>query len=211
MEKVFFKENETILFQGDSITDCSRNKENGSSLGGGYAMFTSAWLMAKYPQYNLKFINRGISGHRTKDLVDRWDKDCIDLKPDWLSILIGINDTWRRYSENDPTSAEQFEKEYRILLDNVLAKLSVKLIMCEPFVLHCTDDLKLWREDLNPKIKIVRKLAKEYNAILIPLDKIFQKACKLQSPNYWAGDGVHPTLAGHALIAQSWMKYSGLK
>lgn len=194
-----------ILFQGDSITDAGRDRNQSESLGFGYALFTASWFQARHPEKPVTFLNRGISGDRIVDLQARWKKDCLDLKPDIVSILIGINDTWRRYDQNDPTSAEQFEAGYRDIL-NQTKKLDAKLVLCEPFVLHISEDRIRYREDLNPKIAVVHKLAKEFNTILIPFDKIFQEVSKLRLSSFWAGDGVHPTPTGHALMAQHWLQ-----
>ena len=197
--------NSTILFQGDSITDCGRSRENNYDLGTGYANFISAWLNATYPERKITFINRGISGNRVVDLVDRWDEDCIALKPDLVSILIGINDCWRRYDRNDPTSVQDFEENYRKILSHTKEKLNTKIILCEPFVLPVPDDRKQWREDLDPKIQVVRKLSLEFNTLYIPFDGIFASACARREPVFWAEDGVHPTQAGHALMAKAWL------
>lgn len=201
-----FKENDLILFQGDSVTDCGRSRQDDGSLGSGYAMLTSAWLSASYPEYRLRLVNRGVSGNRTRDLLARWEQDCIALRPDWVSILIGINNTWRRYDSNDPTPVERFEQEYRQLLEWTKRETSAKIVLCEPFLLPYPEDRIAWREDLDPKLAVVRKLAEQFADVFVPLDVIFQQATARQTPAYWAADGVHPTLAGHALIAQSWIK-----
>ncbi len=193
-----FKENSVILFQGDSITDCGRGRNNPDSLGDGYVKLITEVLADRYPQSNLKFINRGISGDRIRDLQFRWDAECIDLKPDILSILIGVNDTLI-------TPAELFEESYRMLLTESTNSLNSKIILCEPFLL--LEDNNEYRVDLNPKIEIVHRLSEEFKTFLVPLDKIFRKSCSLHSPEYWAPDGVHPTPAGHALIAKSWIEY----
>lgn len=202
-----FKKNRKILFQGDSITDSGRKRDNPDSLGAGYAKLAAAWLMALYPELDLQFINRGIGGNRTQDLVKRWDRDCIDLQPDWLSIMIGINNTWRRYDRDDPTPVERFEEEYRTILDRTKRETRARIVLIEPFVLPHPEDRKTWREDLDPKIEVVNRLADEFGALRIPLDKIFAEACRRREPAYWAADGVHPTLAGHAFIAQTWIRY----
>ncbi|MFB3894722.1 MAG: SGNH/GDSL hydrolase family protein [bacterium] len=194
-----------ILFQGDSITDAGRDRNQSESLGFGYALFTASWFQAQHPEKPVTFLNRGISGDRIRDLQARWTKDCLELKPDIVSILIGINDTWRRYDQNDPTTTEQYEAGYRDIITKTL-KLGTKLILCEPFVLHISEERIRYREDLNPKIAVVNKLAIEYQTILIPLDKIFQEVSRIRPPSFWAADGVHPTPAGHALIAQHWLK-----
>ncbi len=198
-----FEKNTVIVFQGDSITDCERNRSDPNDLGDGYVRLISERLISTmlsvdYPQYNLKFINRGISGDKIGDLVYRWDKDCIALKPDWISILIGVNDTL-------DTPIKKFEEEYHFILKRTKSELSSRIILCEPFVLF--EDNNAYREDLNPKIEIVHKLSKEFDTILVPLDKIFKESCSSQSPAYWAPDGVHPSPKGHALIAKSWIKY----
>jgi lysophospholipase L1-like esterase len=195
-----------VLFQGDSITDAGRSYDDGNSLGGGYAMMAASWFSARYPERKGTFLNRGMSGDRAKEMEARWRKDCLDLKPAWVSIMIGINDTWRAFDSNDPTSTEAFEQSYRHVLTSTRAKLTAKLVLMEPFVLPYPEDRKAWRRDLDPRIAVVHKLAQEFDAIMVPLDRIFAEAIKKREPAYWAGDGVHPTLAGHALIAQSWLK-----
>ncbi|CAG7650659.1 Acetylxylan esterase [Paenibacillus solanacearum] len=195
-----------VLFQGDSITDCGRNRETGADLGRGYALMAAGLFQSKYPEKQVKFINRGISGNRVKDLQGRWQQDCIDLKPTWISIYIGINDTWRRYDRNDPTSTEAYAAGYRDLIVQTKEKLDAKLILVEPFVLPVPEDRKAWREDLDPKINVVRELAREFQALYVPLDGLFAQASTQAPPAYWAPDGVHPSPAGHALIAKAWLE-----
>lgn len=204
---MFFRENECILFQGDSITDCGRNRDDFEDMGTGYPYLISAFLRSMYPEKNLKFLNRGISGDRVKDLKKRWFEDCLSLKPDVLSILVGINDTWRRYDSNDPTSIEDFEKDYRYILQKTLDENpNTKLIICEPFLLPVFPEQERWREDLDPKIQVVRKLSREFKAVFVPLDGLFAQVSTIKEPSYWLYDGVHPTAAGHALIAKAWLK-----
>ena len=199
-----------ILFQGDSITDCGRDRNNPASLGGGYAMMAASWFSASQPEAEMAFVNRGISGNRVKDLKARWKTDCLDLKPSLVSIFIGINDVWRRYDSNDPTSCADFEDGYRDILRQTKRALDADLVILEPFVLPVPRDRVAWREDLDPKIQAVRRLAKEFEAIYVPLDGIFAAACTKREPEFWAADGVHPTNAGHALIAQAWLDAVGL-
>lgn len=204
------QENAVVLFQGDSITDAGRNRQDPSSLGFGYAAMAAAWFSALYPERRVTFLNRGISGNRVKDLVARWDEDCIALKPDWVSILIGINDCWRRFDRNDPTSVEDFQSGYRRILTEVREKTDAKIILCEPFVLPCPQDRLTWRVDLDPKIQAVRELAREFDTYYVPFDGVFAQASARTVPEYWAADGVHPTLAGHALMAQAWLRTVGV-
>jgi len=200
----------TVLFQGDSITDAGRDRKNPQSLGQGYAMMAASWFSALYPERNVRFYNRGISGNRAKDLLGRWDEDCLALKPDWVSILIGINDTWRRYDSNDPTEVESYAQSVRTILTRTVETLGSRLILCEPFVLPSPPDRAKWREDLDPKIHAVRDLAREFEAIFVPLDGIFAAAASRREPAFWAADGVHPTPAGHALMAQAWLAAVGV-
>lgn len=204
-----FQENDIILFQGDSITDWGRNYEDPSSLGVGYALMIASRLGLQFPEKKLTFINRGISGNRVTDLQRRWDKDCLELKPTVVSIYIGINDTWRHFDSGEETTAAQFEASYRDLIERTKKATNAKLILIEPFVLPVPEDRKGWRQDLDPKIHVVRELAREYGALLVPLDGLFAAASVKAEPAYWAPDGVHPSPAGHALITDAWLRTVG--
>ena len=195
-----------LLFQGDSITDAGRDYRDPEHLGYGYAMLATSWFQALYPEKRVRFLNRGISGERVKDLVARWQEDCLDLRPTWLSLLIGINDTWRRYDSDDPTSVETYEAGYRVLLERTRAAGNIRLILCEPFLLPVSTEIESWREDLNPKIMVTRRLAREYGALYVPFDGLFAQAAARREAVFWANDGVHPTPAGHALMAQAWLR-----
>lgn len=200
---------DTILFQGDSITDCSRSRDDLTDLGRGYVFMTASRLLAVHPDLDLTIHNRGMSGNICTDLAARWQRDCLDLKPTWLSLYIGINDCWNRYRDRPPVETKEFEHAYRNLLSQSTTQLGSRLILLEPFVLPVLEGQEAWREDLNPKIDVVRKLAREYDAILVPLDGLFAAASTRKPPAYWAHDGVHPTPAGHALIAQAWLDAIG--
>lgn len=208
MSLPWIEQGDRVLFQGDSITDAKRVREDGNDLGKGYALIAAAQFSSLYPEKQVTFLNRGISGNRVKDLQNRWQEDCLDLKPDVVSIYIGINDTWRKFDRNDPTSAEQYEEGYRDLL-NRTRQLDAKLVLVEPFVLPVPEDRKRWREDLDPKIHIVRELAREYGARLVSLDGLFAQASTKAPSAFWAPDGVHPSPAGHALIARAWLQAVG--
>ncbi|WNR42656.1 SGNH/GDSL hydrolase family protein [Paenibacillus roseipurpureus] len=204
----WIEQGDIVLFQGDSITDAGRIRENANDLGKGYALMAAAQFSAKYPEKGVTFFNRGISGNRVPDLQERWQQDCLDLKPKVVSIYIGINDTWRRFDRNDATSTEKFREGYRQLLDTT-ANTGAKLLLIEPFVLPVPEDRKLWREDLDPKITVVRELAREFGAKLLCLDGLFAQASTQADSAFWAPDGVHPSPAGHALIANAWLKVVG--
>jgi acyl-CoA thioesterase-1 len=202
--------NDRILFTGDSITDCGRVREDAQHLGFGYAALAAAHLQARVASPQLKIFNRGIGGNRVCDLLKRFDSDLLALQPTVVSILIGINDTWRRYDRKDATDAAAFERDYRTLLEKIAKHLTARVVLLEPFLLHVPEDRYAWREDLNPKIDVTRKLAVEFGAELLPLDGLFAQAATQAPAAYWAADGVHPTGAGHALIAETWLENAGL-
>lgn len=200
-KKLSLADNLTILFQGDSITDAGRKNNHNESLGDGYVMMTVAWLSALYPEYNMKFYNRGVSGNRVRDLRHRWKKDCLDLRPNLVSILVGVNDLGLPFWKSS-TSIENFQEDYRSILEHT-RQLKCQIVLLEPFLVYAEDKFLV---ELNKKIEVIRELSRRFKAKLIPLNDIFMKACVKSSPLFWSLDGVHPTLAGHALIAQSWIK-----
>lgn len=193
-----------VLFQGDSITDASRKHKIYESLGEGYAMMTAAWISALYPEIGAKFINRGEGGNRIRDLKNRWKKDCLDLKPDLVSILVGINDVMPYWSA--PTSLESFEADYRDILEQTRRLGEIQFVLMEPFLLPSNANYAEADRILAPMIEVVKDLSKEFKTFLIPLNDIFASAFNENNQYHWSVDGVHPTLAGHALIAQSWIK-----
>ena len=189
----------TILFQGDSVTDCSRDRSDPNGLGGGYPLVVNQLLDER-----VKVLNRGISGHRAKDLSARWQEDCLALNPDAVSIMIGINDVWRRYDDNDPTSDAAYEASYRTLLEPLRAR-RVKLLLILPFLLDVSASVTAMREDLDGKQAVVRRLAGEFGAVLLDADALFREAVRETGnpPAHYAQDGVHPTEAGHRLLAEA--------
>ena len=208
------KNSNVILFQGDSITDAGRNKEgkdpnNQSALGGGYAFLTAADLLNTFAAKNLKIYNKGISGNKVYQLAERWQADCIDLKPTVLSILIGVNDYWHKHNGNYDGTVEIYEKDFRALLKKTKEALpEVKLVICEPYaVLGCKAVDGTWFPEFDRYRASARKLAGEFDAIFIPFHDIFAKASKIAPPTYWTADGVHPSIAGAKLMSEAWMKY----
>jgi lysophospholipase L1-like esterase len=198
-----------VLFQGDSITDCGRSRADGGDLGHGYALMAAGWFLSLRPESKVTFLNRGIGGNVVADLKARWQADCIDLRPNWVSIMVGINETGRRFSRDDITSAESYESDYRDILTRAREQLEARFILMEPFVLPVPPDRARWREDLDPRIHVVRRLAREFDALLVPLDGLFAQAAARREPAFWAPDGVHPTPAGHALMARAWLEAVG--
>ena len=191
----------TVLFIGDSVTDCGRRDDPDRGLGDGYVRLVDEAFVAGGTPANI--VNRGISGNRVRDLRARWEKDVLALKPTLLSVMIGVNDTWRRYDENDPTTVEAFEADYRSLLEALPARDEMALVLMEPFLLPVTAGKATWRDDLDPKIAVVHALAEEFGAILVPTDEYLND---IDVPlTEIAADGVHPTELGHQLIARLWL------
>lgn len=193
-----------ILFQGDSITDAGRDYSDYHELGQGYPKYAAELIRDRFDDPKngtIEFINLGISGNRTRDLRGRWQKDCIDLQPDIVSIMIGINDTWRAFDSNDPTPVEAFEDNYRYLLSEIKAHTNAKILLLEPYVLPDVPAKDAWRADLDPKIQAVRRLAREFADAYIPTDGLLAAACVQQEPSHWSGDGVHPNENGSRFIA----------
>ena len=197
----------TLLFQGDSITDCGRTGiGDGSTMGLGYPAFIAAELLGDQPKKDWKIINKGISGNRVVDLYARWRIDALNLNPDIISILIGVNDTWHEVNKNG-VDVPRYEMFYRMLLDWTLKELpNVKLVLLEPFVLQFGAVQKGWLPEIKARQKVVRQIAKDYRAVFVPLQKPLNDALKLAPQEYWLRDGVHPTTAGHRLIQKEWMK-----
>lgn len=213
--KTMIPNNSNILFQGDSITDCGRSREAAATpndlcgLGQGYGMMAAAELLSTRPADGLRVFNRGISGNRVVDLYARIQGDILNLKPDLLSILIGVNDTWHGKNPDwsNGVAIPKYERIYRYLLNEVREALpDVKFVLCEPFVLRCGVVRDDWVEEIDERRAVVAKLAKEFGAVLVPFQSMFDDAVKLAPPEYWATDGVHPSAAGHHLMAKCWLK-----
>ena len=199
------KNNSILLFQGDSITDTGRTgaADPSLSLGEGYP----AKIAAKLAERGIKVINRGISGNRTWDLINRWDKDCIDIKPDYFSLLIGVNDTWRRYDSGMVTTAEEYEANMRQLLDRVVNETNAKIILLNIFLLDVTPDKAQMRPDLVEKQEVISRLIKEYDVTFVDIQALFDKMVAEGTPmEELSADGVHPTDFGHEVIAAEWLR-----
>jgi len=199
------KDNSLLLFQGDSITDTGRTgaADPSLSLGEGYP----AKIAAKLADRGIKVINRGISGNRTWDLLNRWDKDCIDIKPDYFSLLIGVNDTWRRYDSGMVTTAEEYEANMRQLLDRVVKETDAKIILLNIFLLDVTPDKAQMRPDLIEKQEVISRLIKEYDVTFVDIQALFDKMVAEGTPmEELSADGVHPTDFGHEVIAAEWLR-----
>ena len=201
-----FKPNARILFQGDSITDMNRGRTTDPNhiLGHSYVFIIAARHGAAFPELKLDFLNRGVSGNTVAALANRWQKDTLDLKPDLLSILIGVNDN----SRNVPL--DQFEQTYdKLLTDIRAANPKTKLVLCEPFTLPSgpkKENYEPWLATIKQRQEIVAKLAQKHGAALVRFQHVFDEAAKRAPADYWIWDGVHPTYSGHQVLADEWVR-----
>lgn len=195
-----------LLFQGDSITDAGRDRQNMHDLGNGYPKYAAQYIQTAYPNQSFEMINLGISGDQTKNLVERLQPDFIDIQPDIVSILIGINDTWHHAADKSWISHAVFEERYRTVLSAIKTQTKAKIMMIEPFLIPVSDKL-FFREDLDPKIQIIRRLAREFADVYLPTDGLFASAYIREDPLSFAEDGVHPTAKGADLIGKWYARY----
>ena len=202
----------TFLFQGDSITDGNRtrNTDWNHVMGHGYQYIIASKLWYDFPKKGFHFFNRGISGNKITDLTARWQKDTLDIKPDVLSILIGINDTAAFIDGKNGFSVEQYESGYRSLLQQTKEQLpNVEFVLCEPFILpvgKAKDKWDLYSTEVKKRQEVVLRLSEEYNAVFVPFQSAFNKALSKAPADYWIWDGIHPMPAGHELMAREWMR-----
>ena len=159
------------------------------------------------PKAGLKIFNRGISGNKVFQLAARWQADCLDLKPNVLSILIGVNDCWHTLRGTYQGTVEIYERDYRALLERTRQALpKTKLVICEPFVLRCGEVNEKWFPVFDGYRAAAKRVAETFRATFIPFQAMFDEAAKLAPPERWSKDGVHPSTDGASLIAQNWLR-----
>ena len=211
--QISLQKDDVILFQGDSITDAGRDKDvktpnTSPMMGSGYAILAAGELLFRHAEKNLTIYNKGISGNKVHQLAERWDVDCIKLKPNVLSILIGVNDFWHTKTSGYQATVKTYEADYRALLNRTVAALpGVKLIIGEPFAvtgIRAVDDS--WYPEFDKYRQAAQKLADEFKAVFIPYQKVFDEAQKRAPGVYWTHDGVHASLAGASLMANAWLE-----
>ena len=206
------KRGDVLLFQGDSITDARREKteqlpNTSSSFGHGYAFLAASYLLNKFPEHQFTIYNRGISGNKVFQLADRWQEDALDLKPNWVSVLIGVNDFWHKMKHGYEGTVEIYENDLRALLQRTTSELpGVRLIVCEPFILPNTSAVdQSWVEPFKAYQKAAHHIATELGALWVPFQTLFNNAFQHAEAAYWAPDGVHPSMAGSQLMANAWL------
>ena len=211
----FMAKGSTVLFQGDSITDAGRDRGNyypnsSSGMGNGYVHHIVTHLLGKYPEREYRCYNRGISGHKVFQLANRWDDDCLQLQPDVLSILIGVNDFWHTLSWGYKGTVEVYENDLKKLLERTKKKLpNVKLIIGEPFAVPGGTAINEKWDAFHDYRDIAKQIAKDFGAVFLPYQSIFEEALKVAPVSYWCPDGVHPSLAGAYLMKEAWVKGMG--
>lgn len=213
VKKIRIEKDDIILFQGDSITDAGRkrddiNANSTAALGNGYAMIAASEMLNDYAAKNLKIYNRGVSGNKVYQLADRWEKDCLSLNPDVLSILVGVNDFWHTLVNGYKGTIKTYKDDFTALLDRTKQKLpEVKLIIGEPYAVIGVKAVdEKWYPAFNDYRNAAREIANSFNAVFIPYQTIYDKAQKVAPGSYWTRDGVHPTLAGANLMAHAWLE-----
>ena len=203
----------TFLFQGDSITDGNRTRNNDWNhvMGHGYAYLIASRWWFDFPQKEFRFFNRGVSGNKVSDLAARWQADTLDLSPNLLSLLVGINDVSEFLKGDQGYAAEKYEAGYRALLEETRSHLPATVfVLCEPFVLPVGRVKEKWESyqaEVNKRRELVQKLAADYQAVYVPLQAAFDQALRKAPAEYWIWDGVHPMPAGHELIAREWIRH----
>lgn len=204
-----------VLFQGDSITDAGRSRDNLEIVGTGYPLLVKAKLGQEAPtEYD--FINKGVSGNRIVDVYARIKADIINHKPDYMSLLIGVNDIWHEINSQNGVEPERFEKIYDMLISEIKVALpDVKIMLFGAFVLkgpatcnteEIPDKWQRFKKGTAINATIAKKIAEKHGLLYIPLQEVFDKACEKAEPTYWTIDGVHPTPMGHELIKKEWLK-----
>jgi lysophospholipase L1-like esterase len=209
-QDVIFEQGQRIVMIGDSITDAGRREEAYAPFGRGYAALVQAFVTARYPERGLNFENRGIGGDTVRHLKARWDEDAIALRPDWLSVKIGINDVWRAYGAkaHEAVPADEYESTLRELLQCAVDETGCRLIVMEPYVIEKNpDDPQLVQT--RHYAEIARGIAAEFDAVNVRTQDAFDRVLEHSESTDWAHDRIHPNLAGHAVIAQAFLKAIG--
>ncbi len=203
--------NSKLLFIGDSITDCDRQRPiaeaEGNALGNGYVSLVNALLGASHPEYRIRVVNVGSSGNTVRELEERWQTDVLEIKPDWLSIMIGINDVWRQFDTPLQTEGHVNIREYENTLERLILKtrpVLKGLILMSPFFIEprTADPMRAMMDDYG---NVVKTLALKHQAIFVDTQAAFNNILKTMHPMSLAWDRVHPGLTGHMVLARAFL------
>lgn len=209
--------NSKLLFMGDSITDAGRTRPNGEGLfdpyGSGYVSFVNALINSTYTNNQVRVVNKGVSGDTTRKLIERWQEDCLDQKPDWLVIMIGINDVWRTLDlplfPEEHIYVEEYEENLRKMLDSVQGKIKNVVLMSPYFIeLNKQDEM---RKRMDQYGQVVKKLAQEYKTMFVDVQAAFDEFLQAHHPAYISWDRIHPNNIGHMIIAKVFLKEVGFE
>lgn len=214
---MIFQDRERIVFTGDSVTDFQRKRPVGEGLwegvGTGYVRQIHTLMNALHPETVIRISNTGISGNNILDLKARWQQDVLDLKPDWVSMMIGINDVWRKFDEPDifegHITPRQYEAAYREIIEETLPKVKGMIVMTPYFMEPNRQDPM--RADMDVLGSVVKKLAAEYGLICVDTQQAFDEYFQYRHPDYVAWDRVHPNQVGAMILAKAWLKAVGFE
>jgi lysophospholipase L1-like esterase len=208
---VLFTQGQKILFIGDSITDANRRGGDGP-YGNGYVSIVRSLLIARYPELRLRFANRGISGNTVRDLAARWQQDVLAEQPDWLAVMIGINDVWRAFGANvhESVPLPEYRETLSELLHRARAETGARLVLMEPYVIE-PDRSEPMRSQMDRFGAVVAELAGQLDAVLVRTQTAFDRALQHSSSADWADDQIHPNAPGHAIIALAFLRSAGFE
>ncbi|MEH1014304.1 SGNH/GDSL hydrolase family protein [Micromonospora sp. CPCC 206060] len=206
---MIFEPGQRIVFIGDSITDCGR-RDVAAPYGSGYVSLVRALVTAAYPQHHLTWVNQGIGGNTVRDLRERWETDAIGECPDWLCVMIGINDVWRRFTgrEDEAVPIDEYESTLRDLLTGAVTATGCQLVLGDPYLIE-PDRAEPQRAMSDRYGAVVRRLAAELDAVHVPTQEAFDRVLAHTTAADWANDRVHPNLPGHAVLAQAYLTALG--
>ncbi|SLM15371.1 Lipolytic protein G-D-S-L family [uncultured spirochete] len=205
------KDGTVIVFQGDSITDANRDRSvlapnDMFGLGGGYVFLAAATLLSHLPDRRLRIYNRGISGDKITTIAKRWEQDTLALNPDFITVLVGVNDYWHISKHGYKGSVELYKETYKNLIARTMKVLpQARLIICEPFAIRCGYVDESWFPEFSKYQAVAFDIAESSGAIFLPFQSLFEVALRVQEATYWCPDGVHPSAAGAYLMASAWL------
>lgn len=208
---MLFKQHQRILFIGDSITDADRAGMS-APYGNGYVSMVRNFMVARYPEYNLTFINRGVGGNTVRNLSARWERDVIAERPHWVSVMIGINDVWRHFAYNaqEAVPLDEFQNTLRRLLQRVRESIRANPILMTPYMIENNRSAPM-RQLMDVYGKTIELLAAEFGAPLVRTQAAFDEVLKVTPPSFWSSDKIHPGGPGHALIALAFLRTVGFE
>lgn len=208
---MIFENSDRIVFAGDSVTDMGSAQPVGEGLfdnvGRSYVRVIENMLAAYYPEVYIRVTNSGISGNTSRDLLSRFDRDVVDLKPDWVSICIGINDVWRQFDSpaipDGQVMPDEYEKNVEEMIKRVKGKVKGIFIL-SPYIMEPNNADKM-RARMNEYVEICRKLSEKYDCIFVDFQKMYEDYCKIRHSSYIAWDRIHPNQIGATLMARAFL------